>query len=1253
MVGQYDRVGGEQQYKKQSKGDPWISKGNMPSDPKEVFAFQNLTFRAFGQAGVIQVLHGVSACIPVRTLCGVLGPSGAGKSSMFDTLLGVADMSCVDGNLPLQERISYVTQDSQLVVSETVLDVMWFYANLALPRTTPVAHKRQLIEDILYAMDMSHTQDTYVGGIEAAYGVLIEGGLSSGERRRLQVCATLISKPEIIILDEPTTGLDATNALHLVRVLKRLCRDTSMTAVASLHQCRREIMLELDSVILLCKGRMVYTGPATDVIQFCSSRFRVLEAQENPMDYILEFLSTLTEQQADKCNALNNEKVTSFGTVNAQTKLKQIEEQGKSFQQDQPNFYERCRVLTGRFARIYWYKWSIYNVFGPLFLALVTGLFLACMCLNINKDTFLQAQNFMNMLALTVFTLARNGLHTSAVCGFARTCWYQEKSKDLYKAGESFLALQFFEVPMGCFFGIVCYLVMWIPVGWGYDNIDRLAKSILLFMFSAQAFRSLFAVVQLSSRMSSSPRIIATFSLIEATGGLFMKWKMMPIYMRWVCYINPFFYTIMGLTMIEFDNFEYPDEDQHIVKDYGFDDYDLSFAFYMLTALFAFYTVLSFYLYAQADFSAKRVVDGVSGEAPLTKAVNKVNPFKKGRGDPLMDGKGGGGYGSTGSPSMLALNDANLPQTLQYINITYSVLDAEGQHKEIIHGVSFNIKRGTMFAIMGPSGAGKTSLLKIIGGFNQAGTMNATYLAGITPDELGYVTADDLLPVLETCHEVLMFYAEFGLPASIAAEEKKERVTHVMELMGLNHVRNSFVGGSLGTGVAVRGISGGEKRRVSIGCALLKNPAVVVLDEPTSGLDAVKAMEVLETCEQLTRHGRTIICTIHQPRLDIYNMFSHVMYVAMGEVVYVGPPQMSVPVLEQASGRRVGQNENPADFVLDCLVGLEHEEIVDMMSRIPKNLGPQVTAQDDMRPVRGTQQTPEHHELTAGKRFQLITNRLLREIWRDQEQAVERIKFIIITCTIFSLPYDNLDNHHLRASEVANRRGLMMLMTKFCVVQASNTIPVIQQQRALCMHEMKLGFYRPWEFYMSQVAIAVGIFSTLGSVIGFHVTWLLAGYRTGMHYWSFGWANAFIMSCFSEIMAVILATNLPSYPAAAGAFTGPFTCCLLPLCGLFIATPHLPYIMRGLAYYNPMYYCAGAEVLNQFKDRELIQDDFTGFYVGFTSGNEIVEELGYDHVTGNKYYNAGIAVAQAFLLAVVGYRSLRQLVRQGMMGGGG
>jgi len=101
-----------------------------------------------------------------------------------------------------------------------------------------------------------------------------------------------------------------------------------------------------------------------------------------------------------------------------------------------------------------------------------------------------------------------------------------------------------------------------------------------------------------------------------------------------------------------------------------------------------------------------------------------------------------------------------------------------------------------------------------------------------------------MLPVLDTVEEVLTFYAEFGLPLSMTKSEKEERVQNVMDLMALNHIQRTFVGGQLGAGISVRGVSGGEKRRVSIGCALLKNPAVVVLDEPTSGLDSSKASEV-------------------------------------------------------------------------------------------------------------------------------------------------------------------------------------------------------------------------------------------------------------------------------------------------------------------------------------------------------------------------------------------------------------------------
>jgi ATP-binding cassette subfamily G (WHITE) protein 2 len=97
-----------------------------------------------------------------------------------------------------------------------------------------------------------------------------------------------------------------------------------------------------------------------------------------------------------------------------------------------------------------------------------------------------------------------------------------------------------------------------------------------------------------------------------------------------------------------------------------------------------------------------------------------------------------------------------------------------------------------------------------------------------------YVTADDMLPVLDTVEEVLTFYAEFGLPLSMSKGEKDERVQNVMDLMALNHISRTFVGGQLGAGISVRGVSGGEKRRVSIGCVSLSLPAPFILLSPGS-----------------------------------------------------------------------------------------------------------------------------------------------------------------------------------------------------------------------------------------------------------------------------------------------------------------------------------------------------------------------------------------------------------------------------------
>lgn len=125
------------------------------------------------------------------------------------------------------------------------------------------------------------------------------------------------------------------------------------------------------------------------------------------------------------------------------------------------------------------------------------------------------------------------------------------------------------------------------------------------------------------------------------------------------------------------------------------------------------------------------------------------------------------------------------------------------------------------------TGAGKSSLIQVMGGLPLPGEVRAEFLAGIQQRSVGYVTSDDILPVLDTVAEVLMFYAEFTLPTTMSYAEKMERATQVMSVLGLQGSLGSYVGGALGGGMMARGISGGERRRLSMGYARMPKALLV------------------------------------------------------------------------------------------------------------------------------------------------------------------------------------------------------------------------------------------------------------------------------------------------------------------------------------------------------------------------------------------------------------------------------------------
>mmetsp|Transcript_26006 Transcript_26006/g.66028 ORF Transcript_26006/g.66028 Transcript_26006/m.66028 type:complete len:645 (-) Transcript_26006:1612-3546(-) len=238
---------------------------------------------------------------------------------------------------------------------------------------------------------------------------------------------------------------------------------------------------------------------------------------------------------------------------------------------------------------------------------------------------------------------------------------------------------------------------------------------------------------------------------------------------------------------------------------------------------------------------------------------------------------------------------------------------------EILHGVSGEARPGEILAIMGPSGAGKTTLLNLLSARAKA-TAGDIRLNGKNIVEMrnlkrkiGFVNQSDLLFSNLTVRETISFSAQLRLPQRMPHEEKERRVDEIIQDLGLSKVANSKIGME-----GRRGVSGGEMKRVSIAVEMVTDPQVLFLDEPTTGLDSSTALSLVLSLVKLAKAGKTIICTIHQPRSNIFSLFDRLLLLQHGKTVYFGGSGESVDYFSSL-GHPVPPMTNPADHFMDAL----------------------------------------------------------------------------------------------------------------------------------------------------------------------------------------------------------------------------------------------------------------------------------------------------------------------------------------------
>lgn len=250
---------------------------------------------------------------------------------------------------------------------------------------------------------------------------------------------------------------------------------------------------------------------------------------------------------------------------------------------------------------------------------------------------------------------------------------------------------------------------------------------------------------------------------------------------------------------------------------------------------------------------------------------------------------------------------------------TSSSSSDSGDSKRILHKISGKVARGSVLGLLGPSGSGKTSLLNALAAVENG---HSVYSGKILVDGkkvakdyrkvAAYVQQDDSLYSTLTVRECIQYSAQLRLPSNASETAKDAMVERVISELNLGHV----VDARIGSHGQSRGISGGERRRVSIGMELVTSPQILFLDEPTSGLDSSSANSVVQLVKELASHSRIVVLSIHQPSAKSFLQLDQVMLLAKGKMLYHGAPAASKSYFQNL-GFICPENENIADFILD------------------------------------------------------------------------------------------------------------------------------------------------------------------------------------------------------------------------------------------------------------------------------------------------------------------------------------------------
>lgn len=426
--------------------------------------------------------------------------------------------------------------------------------------------------------------------------------------------------------------------------------------------------------------------------------------------------------------------------------------------------------------------------------------------------------------------------------------------------------------------------------------------------------------------------------------------------------------------------------------------------------------------------------------------------------------------------------------TVTFSNLHYSVHETRfcrkgGPEKHILNDVS-GIMRPGMNAIMGATGSGKTSLLDVIAGRKDpAGLKQGTVMVDgkVVTSELrlssAYVVQDDILMGTLSVRENLLFSANLRLnPKQHSTADKNSRVNAIIQDLGLTDCADTKIGTEF-----LRGVSGGERKRCSIGMELITSPSLLFLDEPTTGLDSNTANCIINLLHKLSRRGKTVIFSIHQPRYSIFRQFDHLTLMHKGEVVYAGAADHTLEYFTNL-GYQIESFDNPADFFMDITNGeakstFTSPTAVECYNPLATKYRQSQLCQDVLEELNHVNQSiaegpkgkEERVDYATSFLYQMrvVCGRTVLNTLRNPQTSYAQLALNIFFAILVGLIYYQMPLTLPEALQ--NRSGAFFFLIINMVFGNLSAVELFINERAIFIHENSSGYYRTSVYFLSKI----------------------------------------------------------------------------------------------------------------------------------------------------------------------------------------